>query len=422
MSRLTTALGALTVAAALAVAPAAASAADTHEPNNGIETAWGPVPGNTSIAADFGSINDDDFYLLRVSGTGTLTVNVNNVRDSTGCELGLYLLDENGDEIRNITVDDGVTNAKLQYSTAGESTFYLQAMQYQDCDDRPGSLYRISVGGADGLAIAGGAGSATAQSTPNASHTASTAFGPLTGGALYENGLVFDGEQDWFSFYTSGPGPVDVALTNSGQDDAACLWFGLYDETGADLAGRVVYKNHIGHIRFTAPGARKYLVRTNIPSGYACYGANVYRLQVDGPLTSTPAPPLDTDGDGIPDVSDSCPEKAGVGDGCQVPSKPVQSPQPAQPKPAVETPGSVRPGQTTPSVACAAGKASVRRWTSKLRKASRTLASARSKARKRGLSSSRRRALKRQVKSAGKQVAAARKSLRKAQAKTRRYC
>jgi hypothetical protein len=313
MTRFTTAVGMLAATAALALTPSIASAAG----NGGIDTAAGPLAAGTDIADSTSANGEHDWYLVYASGSGNLEVEIDNTYDTSGCRIYGVLRDADGEELRSFSVDDpnkgAVVRGSIGYATPGAGAYYVDvASSGYSC---AGNAYKLRVRGPVGSGPAVG----RPDPTPNASRDATTAFGPLAGDKLYGGRTDANGEHDWFVMYTAGGGSIDVALTNPADASGCNVWVTLRDETGTELASDTAHEDRVLHIGYTAPRATKLLVDV-WSSGYSCAG-NTYQFTVSpaSMLTGTPAPPMDTDRDGIPDVSDKCPAKFGIRDGCQPP-------------------------------------------------------------------------------------------------------
>jgi hypothetical protein len=136
------------------------------------------------------------------------------------------------------------------------------------------------------LAIPASAAASDAAYEPN--EGIHQAFGPLQANTDYEGTISSSTDRDWYVFYVSGPGVIDVKLTNT-IDSAGCCSgprVSLLDADGHTLNHTSVGPGDVKDLEYTAPGAGTYYIaveETNeIPDSYV--------LRVTGPLTYGPRP------------------------------------------------------------------------------------------------------------------------------------
>ena len=237
--------------------PTAAGANPAYEPNDGIHQAYGPLQANTNYDATISANNEDDWYIVYVSGQGVLNIDFTNTNQNTCCSNPtVYLLDQNGKTLNSTTADEGQTRS-IPYTTPGPGHYYIEVLGGVVPDQ-----YRLRLSGP----ITDGPRPGAFEVTPNASRDAATAFGPLAGDKLYGGSIDAQGEDDWFFFNTSGPGAFDVSFTNI-NDDQCCssLSVYLYDSEGVatetTLNSTSVDRDIIGHLQFTAPRAEQYFLQ-----------------------------------------------------------------------------------------------------------------------------------------------------------------
>jgi len=291
------------------VAPAAANA-DSFEPNDGLYQAYGPIAAATSYSGDIGTANDDDWFVLYTSGQGVLDVAMTNTPDASGCNATLQLLDTDGTRVGVIRPLPNQT-LHVTYTAPGPRRFFVNVGG--SC---AGDAYQFSVTGP----VTTGPAIVAATPTSDVNDSAAQAVGPLSGDTVYGGRIDSQNDEDWFSFYTAGAEPFDLAMIDVPDGSGCHAVMTLRDGDGARLDSARPLTNQIAHIRLTPPRASRYLVQ--VAGG--CAG-DIYQFQV-GPaaaltFTLPPLTSLDRDGDGINDSVDHCPDIAGVApDGCPPPS------------------------------------------------------------------------------------------------------
>jgi len=387
---------AVLVLACLALAlPGGALAADANEPNEGIHQAAGGLVTGTNYNAEIGSSSDRDWFIVHVSGPGALTVTMLNINDTDACSTSMTLRNSDGEPLNSTTASNN-TSSPIAYTAPGAGHYFVNVTG--GC---PVNRYRLTV---SGPAVAGPR-PADPQPTANTNRDAATALGPLSGGVLYGGSIDAFNEQDWFFFYTGGPGTFDIALTNVVDNDECSVSLLLRRPDGTSINSTSANVDRIAHIQYTAAGAEKFELRM---SG-GC-PVNLYQFQVTpGSLltSAAPPPPPDRDGDGVPDASDRCADASGGGraDGC-----PLTTTTPSTP--------------TTPVVSerCTRAQKSVTNWTKRLARANKALKKARKAVKRRGLSRRKLASLNRKVGSARSTVLKAKRSLKTAQRQVQRHC
>jgi hypothetical protein len=247
--RLLSTIGATAVA--LALLPGTALAVAENEPNDGIHEADGGIVPGSVYDASVSEGDPQDWYVIHVAGPGDLDVTLNNLSDSTTNSVQLYLTDQDGRTLNNVTAGNAASR-HIPYTAPGTGVYY--AAVFGCCGK---NNYQLSVSGP----VVAGPRPPAAQATPNASPTFATAFGPLAGGTVFAGSIDAFDEQDFFYFYTAGPGAFDVALTN--VDDASGNSPGmiLYDRNRKQLsAAGNTDENTISHIRYTGARPAKYVL------------------------------------------------------------------------------------------------------------------------------------------------------------------
>jgi len=107
------------------------------------------------------------------------------------------------------------------------------------------------------------------------------AYGPLEANTNYDGTTSSSSDDDWYIFYVSGPGLVEVKLT--AKD--CCVDATLYDQDGTPLNSvSEVESGKSETIPYTTPGPGRYYVSARGGTG------DEYTLRVSGSLTSGPRP------------------------------------------------------------------------------------------------------------------------------------
>lgn len=278
----------LAVLAALALAlPASALGSDAaYEPNDGIQQAYGPLEANTNYDGTISTDNDRDWYIVYVSGQGVLNVSLNNLDDGSGCcgSPYVYLLNADGETLNYSYVEEGTTE-ELSYTTPGPGHYYVVVRGGRIPDN-----YRLRV---SGPITTGPRPGPPDEVTPNNNPEAASAFGPLQGGRLYAGSIDAYNEEDWFYFYTSGPGAFDISLIN--LYDGSTYGGPSMDLFAADGEKRLnsasASPDRIDHIRYTTGGPAKFVLQVEGGSPVDRYQ---FRIDPAGLLTTVapPAPPI----------------------------------------------------------------------------------------------------------------------------------
>jgi len=346
------------VAAAVSIGLAAAgatvvpSAGADVEPNDGITQVEGPMIGGTGYDGAIGTGNDPDWFYFYAASQSQLTISFNR-RAGEECTPSLALRDTDGSSIDSVGRYSDAPSIK--YTTAVGTTRYLLAVS--GC---AAGTYRIQLDPATAI-VPGPAPAPTAPTAePNEFRTQTGA--PLAGGLSYAGAIETQNDVDWYTFFTAGPSPIDVALT--GVAEGASCWDAISAklDDGDELSeSRSADADETAHFRFTAPAARQHWVQVT-----GCEGSH-YRLQIDPASALAAGPPA--------------------------PAPVVQQPAPV-----------VRP---QPSRRCRTARVGKVRWTRAVAKTKRQLKRARS------------RPAKRQLK---RKLAAQRRTLRRAQDRVTIYC
>lgn len=264
--------------AALAL-PASAAAAPAYEPNDGIHQAFGPLAAGTNYDAAITSNNDEDWYVLYVSGQGVLDVALTNTDDASGGSTHVDLLDKDGTSLNSESYISENTTEHLVYTTPGPGQYYVVIDS-----DSAGDQYRLTVSGP----LTTGPRPGPAAATPNTNPDLTTAFGPLLGDTLYGGSIDAYDEEDWFYFYTAGPGAFDISLTNIADDSGGSVHGYLYDKDTNQLNGEsYISENRIAHLTYTAAGPAKFALEISSDSA-----GDHYQFRIDpGSMLTTVEPP-----------------------------------------------------------------------------------------------------------------------------------
>ena len=275
--------------AALALPVAASAAPDPqYEPNDGIQEAYGPLTAGTDYDARLSTSDDKDWFVLYVSGGGVLDLALTNVDDSSDGTVYLNLLDQDGNSLNSIGAGENSTE-HLSYTLPGAGQYYVVASSYYSDND-----YRLS---ATGPLTTGPTPGPPDETVPNNNQDISTAFGPLAGDRLYGGRIDVNGEEDWFTFYTAGPGPIEIATTNIDDESGGSIYTELYDGNGTSLDSSSAGEDGVGRIQLTGAGAARYYLRMG-----SYYNGNSYQFKLTPaslftstppapPAPATPAPP-----------------------------------------------------------------------------------------------------------------------------------
>lgn len=264
--------------ALLCTVPSVALGADEVEPNDGIHQPNVPLAGSTQYNATLATSGDEDWYAFYTSGPGPVTISLTNINDASNGQTDLDLLDDTGGYLNGIYANENATET-MQFDAPGAGKYFLVAY-----DSNPGDRYRFTVSGVIGT----GPGNQATTSVPNNNRDLVSAFGPLAGEVLYSGRLDLSGEEDWFYLYTSGPGTIDIALTNVDDPANSHTDLDLMDTNGEFLARIGVPEERIEHLTFTAPGAARYVLVFWDGSPGDEY---LFRIDPASLITATPPPP-----------------------------------------------------------------------------------------------------------------------------------
>jgi thrombospondin type 3 repeat protein len=302
--------------------PSYAFAAPAPEPNDGIHQAKGPLQANVVYNGTIATRYEDDWFIVYLSGPGTLKVDVTN--SSVNCNYGLRarIADADGYELKD--EDEIYSGNALSLSqianAAGTYHVRLSGTGNSNCSGN----YSFKATGP----LTGGPVPGAAQSTANTGRAPASAIGPLVGGTTYGGRIDSAYEDDWFFFNTNGGGEFDVVVTNTvvndpydgGCDMIAQLYSGASDEER--VLNDHAYTNTHAHLRYNGAAAARYSLRIATgncaPDDYQLRVVPAERITDQEP---PPPPPKDTDGDGVPDDLDRCPSVAApnTADGCPPP-------------------------------------------------------------------------------------------------------
>ncbi len=254
---------------ALALAPALAMA--DVEPNDGIEQAEGPLAGGVDHDGTISTENDVDWYVFYISERAQMKFTLTtfkgcgrgaslDLRDASGSEFdGLFASEDRTEEL-NLTLDPGRYFITMSSTCVGNR-----------------HRFRIDPGSAVGTGPA--AEPAVPLGEPN--DTREQAVGPLAHGQLYSSAIETENDVDWFTFNTGAPGPVNLALTSTGDCGVSAeVEDGAGDEVGSTFAAA----DRTEQIQFTAPQSDRYFVRVT-----GCLNAT-YQLRVTGVISTSPPP------------------------------------------------------------------------------------------------------------------------------------
>ncbi|MEX2108158.1 MAG: PPC domain-containing protein [Solirubrobacterales bacterium] len=236
--------------------PSSALAATETEPNNGIHQANGPLVASTNYDGTISASNEDDWFIIYVSGQGPLNIAATNINDSSNCTPTARLLDGNGKSLNSVEPEENETK-DLLYNTPGAGTYYVRV--HESCAD---DQYRLNVTGP----LTTGPTPGPAEPTTNGHNSLVTALGPLVGDKLYGGSIDASNEEDWFFFYVAGAGTFDIAFTNINDSSNCTPTVRLLDGNGnkeTSLNSKEPEENEIAHLLYTAAGAAKFVIRVH---------------------------------------------------------------------------------------------------------------------------------------------------------------
>jgi hypothetical protein len=137
--------GALIVA--LCLAPAAVAQAP-YEPNDTLDTAYGPLASDATYSAILESDDDVDYYYFYVTSQTTSQVDITVTDLMAGGDGGIYaeLDDSNGDSVDSVDIDSG--DYQTLDDTLDPGKYYLSVEQ--GYSDQSGEAYTVETGGGGG--------------------------------------------------------------------------------------------------------------------------------------------------------------------------------------------------------------------------------------------------------------------------------
>jgi hypothetical protein len=142
-----------------------------------------------------------------------------------------------------------------------------------------GNRHRFRIDPASAVGTGPAAEPAVPLGEPN--DTREQAAGPLAHGQLYSSAIETENDVDWFTFNTGAPGPVNLALTSTGD----CGVFAeVEDGAGDEVDSTFAAADRTEQIQFTAPQSDRYFVRVT-----GCLNAT-YQLRVTGVISTSPPP------------------------------------------------------------------------------------------------------------------------------------
>jgi hypothetical protein len=297
----------LLACAACALALVMPTSAMADEAGDDIAHATGPLAGATTYAGTFDTDTDQEWWYFYTAPSKPIDIAVTKLPGGCG-SVAVSFRDSDGGEISLRYVNTNTTT-HFNFTTAATPKRYYLLINRDSCN---GSSYQISIQGADAVTDTPPGSQPT---VPTASETEpndniSQAFGPLWGATTYGGTFGTDTDSDWWMFYTNPQRPIDVAVTSLGGGGCGSLTVSFRDGDGGEISLRYVNTNTTTHFNFTTPlGSRRYYLAV---SRSGCHGLTyIVRIDPADALTQT-VPPIDADKDGIPDVSDLCPQKSGA--------------------------------------------------------------------------------------------------------------
>lgn len=325
--------------------------------------------------------------MLLISGAdGTVTDNTISANHYTGSSFlgsGILLFRAGGGIVVSgneiFDVDDAVLLAGTASSTVTGNNLHgnVKGVQIEQAGATGNSITgNVISGNTYGVFLASSAGAGN-----GASQNAIT--GSTTAAVNNESATTFNAAGNWWGS-VSGPGTIANVTTTPWCTSASCVFLSNNaDLTSLSLSegtlnpafssGTQDYTASVGHSTTSVtvnagatPGANKVING----GGSLVVGNNTVTIAVtsaDGSASKTytiivnraaaPPPPTDSDGDGVPDSSDSCPSTAGPASngGCPLPS----TPDPTPPTPTTPTPTPPAPNQPVSAPAVPASSGSV---------------------------------------------------------------
>lgn len=197
---------------------------------------------------------------------------------TSDCDIRTALRDGDGGSLNSIDASENETSP-LPYNTPGPGVYYITVGN--GC---PVDTYELKVTGP----MVGGPRPGPASPTTNGHNGITTAFGPLAGGTLYGASIDAYNEEDWFFLYTARAGTFDVATLNTNDASSDCdIRSELLDRGGQSLNSTDASEDRISHIRYTAAGPAKFVLRFRDGCPVDTYR---FRVAPAGLLTATPPP------------------------------------------------------------------------------------------------------------------------------------
>ncbi|HEX8083946.1 MAG TPA: hypothetical protein VF529_06610 [Solirubrobacteraceae bacterium] len=134
------------------------------------------------------------------------------------------------------------------------------------------------------LAAPAAASAQTADDEPNGD--VRQASGPLAGGAVHTGSLTGSADRDWFVFYSSGAGELNVGIANtSGGDTCTLLTAAVLDSDADAIFSFSLAADDARDVPVTANGHERYYVRIDGERGCTPRDAS-YRILIEGPVTT----------------------------------------------------------------------------------------------------------------------------------------
>jgi hypothetical protein len=267
-------LGALVVAALVALAATPAAALADAEPNDFIWQAEGPFAGGTTVSGSIASPDAGDWFVFYAAAQQQLHLT------SSGCP-----------EVRLKDTDGAPLDSDHTTPVGGISRYFVHVGYGDDCETpSPAYAFRVDPAGA----VVGGPSAKLAPTpTGEPNEGPGQAQGPLQAGPLYTGARETSNDQDWFKLYTPpGVHQLDVELYRRGGD--CDTYLRLYTEPASDeddYQSAVSYEwssAEIQHISLTS----QYAQTLYLQAEPECTGdAWAFRIATPDVVTSTaPAP------------------------------------------------------------------------------------------------------------------------------------
>ncbi|MGV3487943.1 MAG: M4 family metallopeptidase [Tuberibacillus sp.] len=101
------------------------SGTDAYEPNDSMNSAYGPLASGSTYQSYISSASDVDYYQFTTSQSGSITVNLSGLPG----DYDLYLYNSSGALVAQST-NGGTTSESISYSAASAGTFYVKVEGY----------------------------------------------------------------------------------------------------------------------------------------------------------------------------------------------------------------------------------------------------------------------------------------------------